>query len=196
MMIMKGKTDQKIISCAVVGDGMVGKTTLALSFVQKQFHDSGYVATVFDNYAGNVQLHGESYTVNIFDSPGQHDYEEVRAFSYKDSEVIIVCYSVTDRDTFRNVKDVWIPEAKSHMKRRKPLILIGCQTDLRDENNGEDVVSEQDGAELAKQVSADCFLECSSSSRTGVAHVFQQAIALALKNRKRKTSLINKILRR
>lgn len=39
------------VNCIVVGDGMVGKSTLALSFTQQKFPDD-YVATVFENYAG------------------------------------------------------------------------------------------------------------------------------------------------
>ena len=43
---------QKVVNCTVIGDGMVGKTSLALAFVKKQPPGDAYVATVFDNYAG------------------------------------------------------------------------------------------------------------------------------------------------
>jgi len=51
-MISGLKIDATVVPCALVGDGMVGKTSLALAFANKQVTDNSYVATVFDNYAG------------------------------------------------------------------------------------------------------------------------------------------------
>lgn len=195
MMVMKGEKSLKIIPCALVGDGMVGKTTLALSFVNNRIPDNVYVASVFDNYAGNITVHGEQYTVSIFDTAGQHDYENVRAFSYHDSEAIIVCFSVIDRDSLQNVRDVWIPEVNRHMKRRKPLLLVGCQTDQRKDDNP-DHVSEKAGSELAREIGADVYIECSAMQGSGVSQVFQTVTNLALKNRKKKTNILHRLLRR
>lgn len=41
----------KVVNCSVVGDGLVGKTSLVKKFVQNK-HTENYVATVFDNFAG------------------------------------------------------------------------------------------------------------------------------------------------
>lgn len=46
--------NQKVVPCTLIGDGMVGKTSLALAFVNRQPPDQTYVATVFDNYAGKL----------------------------------------------------------------------------------------------------------------------------------------------
>ena len=43
---------KKFVHCAILGDGMVGKTCLTLSYTQKAFVEN-YTATVFENYAGN-----------------------------------------------------------------------------------------------------------------------------------------------
>jgi hypothetical protein len=42
---------ENYVHCAMLGDGMVGKTCLTLSYTQKLFTDN-YTATVFDNYSG------------------------------------------------------------------------------------------------------------------------------------------------
>lgn len=39
------------IQCVIVGDGMVGKSYLAKSFVGQSLQED-YIATVFENYAG------------------------------------------------------------------------------------------------------------------------------------------------
>lgn len=46
---------KKCVNCAIVGDGMVGKTCLALGFTTQSFPES-YIATVFENYAGKLHF--------------------------------------------------------------------------------------------------------------------------------------------
>ena len=52
------------VSCAIVGDGMVGKTCLAKRFSDNQFCDE-YVATVTETSSGSVSAYGDKYTVTI-----------------------------------------------------------------------------------------------------------------------------------
>ena len=42
---------ENYVHCSMLGDGMVGKTCLTLSYTQRLFTDH-YTATVFDNYSG------------------------------------------------------------------------------------------------------------------------------------------------
>ena len=46
-----GEGCENYVHCAMLGDGMVGKTCLTLSYTQRLFTDH-YTATVFDNYSG------------------------------------------------------------------------------------------------------------------------------------------------
>ena len=45
---------ENYVHCAMLGDGMVGKSCLTLTYTQKHFTDH-YTATVFDNYSGKFQ---------------------------------------------------------------------------------------------------------------------------------------------
>ena len=45
---------ERYVHCALLGDGMVGKTCLTLSYTQHLFTDH-YTATVFDNYPGETR---------------------------------------------------------------------------------------------------------------------------------------------
>ena len=42
---------EKVIQCCLVGDGLVGKSCLARSFLHMT-QQSRYTATIFDNYIG------------------------------------------------------------------------------------------------------------------------------------------------
>ncbi|XP_041351729.1 rho-related GTP-binding protein RhoJ-like [Gigantopelta aegis] len=181
---------KKFVHCAILGDGMVGKTCLTLSYTQKAFMEN-YTATVFENYAVPLTVGGEEFVISMFDTAGQVGFESLRAYTYKESEVLLLCFSVCERQSFTSIVDLWIPEIKRHTKRRRPVILVGTQIDLR--SGYEDQVSFEEGAKLSKEIGADCYIECSAQSREGLNAVFEHVIFSALKYRKKKSNIINRI---
>ncbi|GFS12530.1 cell division control protein 42 homolog [Elysia marginata] len=183
------QVSDKHVYCAILGDGMVGKTCLTLSYTENSFTDT-YTATVFDNYPVPLKVGGQDFIISLFDTAGQSDFEDLRAYTYKESEVLVLCYSVCDRESFSSVVNQWLPEIKRHTKRRRPVLLVGTQTDLRTGADGE--VSPEEGDAMAKLVNADCYIECSAKTREGLKQVFEHVVFSALKFRKRKINIIGR----
>ncbi|XP_016073238.1 PREDICTED: cell division control protein 42 homolog [Miniopterus natalensis] len=126
------------IKCIVVGDGAVGKTCLLTSYTTNKF-PSEYVRTVFlfcptvfDNYAVTVMIGGEPYTLGLFDTAGQEDYDRLRLLSYLQTDAFLVCFSVVSPSSFENVKEKRGPEIIHHCPKTS-FLLVGTQIDLRDD---------------------------------------------------------------
>ncbi|KAJ1642220.1 GTPase Cdc42 [Coemansia asiatica] len=174
------------IKCVVVGDGAVGKTCLLISYTTNKF-PSEYVPTVFDNYAVTVMIGDEPYTLGLFDTAGQEDYDRLRPLSYPQTDVFLVCFSVISQASFENVKEKWFPEVHHHCP-GVPCLIVGTQVDLREDSaikaklakNKQDVISIDQGERLAKELKAVKYVECSALTQKGLKNVFDEAIVAAL----------------
>ncbi|XP_067682671.1 cell division control protein 42 homolog [Haliotis asinina] len=189
--------DRKFVYCAIMGDGMVGKTSISESYAEKSFNENSET-TVFDNYVVPLQVAGEEFVISMFDNSAEKRFESLRAFSYRESEVLVLCFSTCDRETLTSINDLWMPELKRHSKQSKqkrPVILVGTKIDLR-VGHEDSEVSTDEGVQLAKDIGADCYVECSARDHKGLKEVFQHVVFSALKFRKKNTNIIKKIFRR
>ncbi|CAH8500416.1 unnamed protein product [Schistosoma guineensis] len=177
----------RTIKCVVVGDGAVGKTCLLISYTTNKF-PMDYVPTVFDNYAVTVMVGGEPYTLGLFDTAGQEDYDRLRPLSYPQTDVYLICFSVVNSTSFVNVEEKWVPEIRHHSP-KVPFLLVGTQIDLRDEgatitrlhNDKAKMVSSDQGKKLAERLKAVKYQECSALTQKGLKDVFDEAILAALR---------------
>ena len=61
------------------------------------------VFQVFDNYTVTVDIAGEPYTLGLFDTAGQEDYDAIRPLSYAHTDVFLICFSVVSPSSLENV---------------------------------------------------------------------------------------------
>ncbi|XP_046571952.1 rho-related GTP-binding protein RhoQ-like [Haliotis rubra] len=187
-------SESRNIHCALLGDGLIGKTTLFRTYISKKFRKD-YVATMLDKYTVRMAVGGKEFMVNIFDTPGQDDFVHERVITYKESEVFVLCFSTCDRESFLRVQDLLLPEIKEFTDRKVPIILVGTQTDLRKGTRESDITT-REGARLAKEIGADCYLECSAKKQQGLKEVFDHVVISALKDRKRKGNILRRLFKK
>lgn len=141
-------------------------------------------------------MNGNKYTVSVFDTAGQQDYEGLRVFTYAQSDVIVVCFSVVDRESYNNVSEYWVPEIRSYVGKDQPMILVATQSDLavQADCDANAVVTRKEGVNLANKIGARAFIETSAHDSDSVNKLFENVVAL--RQKKRKSSFIEKIMRR
>jgi small GTP-binding protein len=155
------------VKLTVVGDGAVGKSCMLITYTTNAF-PSEYVPTVFDNYSANVMVDGKPYSLGLWDTAGQEDYDRLRPLSYPNTDVFLVCFSVTSPTSFKNTKTKWLPELRHHCP-DSPVILCGTKIDL------ERRVTQEEGRAMAKELGAT-YAECSSVTSEGLKAVFDTAL--------------------
>jgi small GTP-binding protein len=164
----------KAIKLVVVGNGAVGKTCLLVIYAKGTF-PTEYIPTVFENYKTKVTVDGAEYFVQLWDTAGQEELENVRVLSYPNTDCFILCFSIPDHASFDDCKTKWFEEVKTQHGAGDPIyMVVGTKSDLR--NSSTTSVTAQEGKALAQQIGAFAYVECSAFLNENVQEVFDKAI--------------------
>ncbi len=128
-----------------------------------------------------LRIGDEPYTLGLFDTAGQEDYDRLRPLSYPQTDVFLVCFSVTSPASFENVREKWFPEVRHHCP-GVPCLIVGTQTDLRDDPSVKDKLAKQrmqpvrkeDGEKMARELGAVKYVECSALTQYKLKDVFDE----------------------
>jgi GTPase SAR1 family protein len=102
----RSKTDepfdylQKVI---IIGDSGVGKSNLLLRYSEGKFVDN-YMMTIGINYVFKViSLDGDRIKLQIWDTAGQDKYKTITQNYYRNSQGVLIVYSIDSRESFNSV---------------------------------------------------------------------------------------------
>ncbi|XP_076240454.1 rho-related BTB domain containing isoform X1 [Calliopsis andreniformis] len=201
---------QELVKCVVVGDTAVGKTRLICARACNKHVSlsqllTTHVPTVWaiDQYRIYKDVLERSWEVvdnvnvslRLWDTFGDH--EKDRRFAYGRSDVVLLCFSITNPVSLRNCKAMWYPEIRRFCP-QTPVLLVGCKNDLRymyrDETylsyfrdrspfvratRKSDLVMPDQARAVARELGV-CYYETSVFTYYGVNEVFENSIRAAL----------------
>ena len=101
--------------------------------------------------------------------------------------MFLVCFSVTSPASFENVREKWFPEVHHHCP-GVPCLIVGTQTDLRDDPQVREKLAKQkmqpvrkeDGEKMAKELGAVKYVECSALTQFKLKDVFDEVCHIYL----------------
>lgn len=119
------------IKVVIVGDLATGKTSLLERFETGQFHDF-YQPTIFRNLLSKIVIDGQmvikwklkclnnltwfdsQIELALWDISGAEEYDRLLELSYPKADVVLLCFALDSRDSFKKISEKFKPEAGFH----------------------------------------------------------------------------------
>ena len=159
---------QMIFKIALVGDQMVGKTSIINRRVHSHFDSMEKRTECVDYTTFTCQLGRSIITLQLWDTFGHEGPRTVDPLYLKDANAVVIMYDITRKRTFQNMTS-WIRWAKRHIDDNCELMIIGNKLDLSKNR----AVTEQESWQLAREHSTLWF-ETSACDGSNVKEAFDK----------------------
>ncbi len=146
----------------------------------------------FPNYYKCYKLtDGSLVHVTINDTVGQEKFKSLADQYYREADCCLLVYDISDKKTFDECKNFYVPKMKELCKPNIKVILLGNKTDLVEKRE----VRPEEGALFAMEKGFK-FLETSCLKNENVASAFETLIEMTnievQKNKQQKNTKLNK----
>lgn len=123
---MTKSDDIKFLKVVIVGEAIVGKTTLRLRYLGKGFRKE-YLSTLGADFA--IKNY-KSQQIQIWDLAGQVNFRAITKSYYVGTHGIIAVFDITRKDTLTIIPS-WLEEFVTIHGHLVPTMIIGNKIDLR-----------------------------------------------------------------
>ena len=118
----------KAIKIGLLGDSMVGKSTIVTKFINLDYTENLLATIGSDKYDTKFKLeNGETIKLIIWDTAGQERFRSMALQALKAVHGIILVFDLTNRDSFDNINE-WLGTIKESLNNPN-LILFGNKAD-------------------------------------------------------------------
>ena len=120
------------VKIAVLGKGVVGKSSLTYRFINynaPQEHDP----TIEDRYKSTINIEGQEYEVEILDTAGEEDYQNMMDMWISFGEGFLLVFAINDAESFELLKGKRERVLKGKHGTKCPIVLVGNKQDLESE---------------------------------------------------------------
>ena len=176
---MKIGIDDYLFKVVFVGDAGVGKTQIINKFVNNSFKEDYKTTTSASCVLKSVEYNGEKIKLELWDSPGQEKYKSITENFYKGSQLIVLVYTVDDKNTFENIQN-WVNDVKNNTTENPRFLLVGNKCDLKEGRQ----VTKEEAEEYAKKYNME-FIEVSAKEGTNIDDMFNSSLLKILEDMKK-----------
>ncbi|XP_014668215.1 PREDICTED: ras-related protein Rap-2c-like [Priapulus caudatus] len=155
----------------VLGSGGVGKSALTVKFVSGSFMEK-YDPTIEDFYRKEIEVDSAPCVLEILDTAGTEQFASMRDLYIKNGQGFIVVYSITNHQTFQDIKMMRDQIIRVKTVDHVPIVLVGNKSDLPHQRE----VTPEEGAALASYWGGCPFLEASAKSTHNVNELFAEIV--------------------
>merc|ERR1711966_453307 len=156
-----------------------------------------YSATVADNTVQTWMYEGQEQEVDVWDTAGQESFSMLRKMAYPSSNVVVVGFCMTSKDSLNNVLGCgdgsWCKEITNVIAGFDSWILVGTKCDLwenwkDDDQHKANCVTMEDCYKVAEELKAKDFFVTSALSGHNVQELQSAILRVGMANKSRKGS--------
>ena len=164
--ILKRELQIKVV---LLGESGVGKSCIILRYINNIFSLYNISTTLSTCATKRVSYNNNKdiITYNIWDTAGQEKFRSIAKINYKDADVILLVFDITNQKTFQCIKDYWYLEVKENAPENIIIALVAAKCDLSEEKE----INSEDAELYAKSINS-IYIETSSLDNTGINDLF------------------------
>ncbi|MDH5401306.1 MAG: GTP-binding protein, partial [Candidatus Heimdallarchaeota archaeon] len=163
---MKSLSNEIKIKVILLGDGAVGKTSIANRYTHDKFSSTYKPSLGVDFMVKRVEVDSKKIKVMVFDTAGQEFISTLRKRYYSGATGAVIVFDVTREKTFQDL-DRWVEEVKNEVGDIQT-IFVGNKIDL----SGQRVISKKDAEEFATKNNGR-YIESSALIGEGIGDIFE-----------------------
>lgn len=160
----------KARNVAVVGSRSVGKSSMAVRYVDDHFIES-YYPTIENQFSKSITYKNQQYNIEILDTAGQDEFSILNDKHVIGIHGYLLVYSVTSRQSFELIEIIRDKILNSIGMDTIPMVLVGNKCDL----NSQRQVEFNDGKKLADSFGCK-FFETSVKDNININQSFEALI--------------------
>ena len=130
--IIKQQNNPNSIKIAVLGKGVVGKSSLTYRFINYDV-STEHDPTIEDRYKSNLNIEGTNYEVEILDTAGEEDYQNMMDMWISFGEGFLLVFAINDKESFNLIKSKHDRILRGKHGVKCPILLVGNKQDLENE---------------------------------------------------------------
>ena len=163
----------EIIKIVIIGESSVGKTSIISQFVDNIFQEEliSTVGGLFNQKTMKCVDLNKIIKLEIWDTAGQERYRSVTKMFYKDADVAVLVYDITNQKSFKALQNYWVEQVQESSLKETILVLAANKSDLTENEQ----VDESEARDYSKEINA-IFFVVSAKNSSSINDLFKEIV--------------------
>ena len=159
-----------VLKVVLLGESGTGKTCLMSRYTGGEFNPDTITSLSAQFTTKTIEVNNQSLKLEVWDTAGQEKYRALAKIYYKDAKAICLCYDITSKSSFNELKDYWYEQqVKLHVNNTPIFAVVANKYDLFDQQQ----VKDEEGKDFAKKING-IFQQTSAKGNTGINELFEK----------------------
>ena len=185
----KKEDDNNVYSYKVIliGDSLVGKTSLILRFCKDKYEDNSLSTVGIDTQKKYIKKNDKKIELQIWDTAGEEKFRSLAKSSCNQMDGIIFVFDLGVKETFKNIKTWYINLEQMVDFKKVGAVLVGNKSDLESHD-----ITEEKILDYSNQKNME-YIAASAKKNVNVNEIFIKILDDIMKKNKGKKNKNEKV---